>query len=80
MHPRHPSRGGIANSSTKGASRHTLRPQVLKYKSATEALVSPAVLTLPLNEDELGLIRIYVQNLGDKVMEQSVNTKEGAAY
>lgn len=72
--------GGIVNSSTKGASRHTLRPEVLTFMSAAEALLSPAVLTSPLNEDELGLIRIYVQNLGDKVMEQSLKTKEGAAY
>ena len=72
--------GGIVDSSTKGASRHTLRPEVLTFMSAAEALPSPAVLTSPLNEDELGLIRIYVQNLGDKVMEQSVNIKEGTSY
>jgi hypothetical protein len=61
--------GGIVSSSTKGASGHTLRPEVLAFMSAAETVLSPAVLISPLNDDERGIIQIYLKNLEDLVME-----------
>ena len=57
---------GIVNSSTKGASRHTLRPEVLTFMSAAEALLSS-----PLNEMSLACYESMYRNLEEKVMEQA---------
>ena len=57
------------NSSTKGASWHTLRPEILAFVSAAETVLSPALLISPLNDDERDMIQIYLKNLEDLVMQ-----------
>lgn len=45
-----------------------IRPQVKAFLDAAETLLSPALLTSPLNEDECGMIHVYMETLEEKVL------------
>ena len=45
-----------------------IRPQVKAFLDAAETLLSPALLTSPLNEDEQGMIKMYIDSLDAKVV------------
>ena len=57
------------NELMKGASMQTLRPEVLAFVSTAETVLSPALPISPLNDDERGMIQIYLKNLEDLVMQ-----------
>ena len=52
----------------------TLRPEVLAFVSAAETVLSPALLISPLNDDERGMIQIYLKNLEDLVMQGATSS------
>ena len=45
-----------------------IRPQVKAFLDAAETLLSPALLTSLLNEDECGMIHVYMETLEEKVL------------
>jgi hypothetical protein len=51
----------------------SLRKEVQAFVHASETLLSPVILGQPLNEDEWGMVLMYVQNL---VTEYSVKTAD----
>ena len=46
----------------------TLRPEVKTFCDATETLLSPVLLRSPLTQEELGMIRMYMQSLEEKLL------------
>jgi len=46
----------------------SLRPEIKAFCDATETLLSPVLLRSPLNQEELGMIRLYMQSLEEKVL------------
>ena len=47
-------------------------PQVKAFLDAADTLLSPALLTYPLNEDECGIIQVYVGTLEEKVRSHAL--------
>lgn len=45
-----------------------IRSEVKIFLDAAETLLSPALLTSPLNEDEQQMIKMYVNSLDEKVV------------
>jgi hypothetical protein len=45
-----------------------IRPQVKAFLDAAETLLSSALLTSPLNEDERGMIKMYMESLDEKIV------------
>jgi hypothetical protein len=45
-----------------------IRPQVKSFLDAAETLLSPALLTSPLNQDERELIKMYICSLDEGVV------------
>jgi hypothetical protein len=43
-----------------------IRTEVRTFCAAAETLLSPALLQFPLNEEEQGMIRLYLENLQEK--------------
>jgi hypothetical protein len=47
-----------------------LRPQVKAFLDTAETLLSPALLTTPLNDDERGMVRMYLESLDKMITVQ----------
>ena len=45
-----------------------IRPQVKVFLDAAETLLSPALLTSPLNQDERDLVKMYINSLDERVV------------
>jgi hypothetical protein len=50
----------------------TIRPQVKAFLDAAEILLSPTLLTSPLNEDECGMIKVCEETLEEKVLSHTL--------
>ncbi len=46
-----------------------LRPEVKAFCDAAETLASPVLLGTPLTDDELAIIKMYMQTLAKKVLD-----------
>lgn len=45
-----------------------IRPEVKTFLDAAETLLSPVLLTSPLNDDERQMIKMYIVSLDEKVV------------
>ncbi|MGD9726247.1 MAG: hypothetical protein AB7G68_20665 [Nitrospiraceae bacterium] len=45
-----------------------IRTEVRTFCAAAETLLSPVLLQFPLNEEEQGMIRLYLENLQEKIL------------
>ena len=45
-----------------------LRPEVKAFCDATETMLSPILLRSSLNQEELGVIRQYMQSVAEKLL------------
>lgn len=45
-----------------------LRPEVLTFLQAAETLLAPALLTIPFNVDECGMIGSYVESIRESIL------------
>lgn len=51
-----------------GLAPMTLRTEVRTFCAAAETLLSPVLLRFPLNEEEQGMISLYLENLREKLL------------
>ena len=52
----------------------TLRAEVKTFCAAVETLLSPVLLSFPLNEEERGMISLYMENLREVVLSDACTT------